>query len=147
MNNPLKRDFLILKVIFLLLLSGQFLFLAAAIFFVTPDVNLAWADFFKNPMLLLAPALFLLTVALAGVVHYFQNKKKPRLHSLPSKMHHYRDTLILKAALFEISGLYSVALIALTHSLKPFLFFAISVMAFLSLWPTVGRLKSGYGLE
>lgn len=147
MNNPLKRDFQILRFLFVMLLVGQFVFLLAALFFIHDEQPIPWTDFLQKPMLAMAPGSVLLAIVLAQVVQFFQNKKKRRLNSLPAKMHHYRDTVILKAAFFEMSSLYCIALSAVLQNLTPLVFFAISTMLFLWLWPTVGRLKAGYGLE
>ncbi len=97
--------------------------------------------------------LLAFSIVVIGIVLslYFNNLRTEHAQKLQlplaSKVLHYRTTVLMRVAILQSGNLFCLLLILLTQSYYPFLFFAIGLLAFVRLRPSLDDVIDTYKLS
>ncbi len=138
MNEEIKKQIQITNIVYLFLLGGQIIFASAVLFFKSGKEVRFLADF-NHPFFYLLPVFTFGSFIIAIIAKSLRDKKLKSLDSAIDRVNHYRETLLLQAALVEGGGFFALVITLISLNNTPLLFFCISLLFYLWLYPTEKR--------
>ena len=141
MQEAVKAQINIARIIFIGLLIGQFLFYFFIQYILTGRATLFNEAFANHWLYWVLP--FLTFGGFYGAYRFGKMRKKKfsELGDDIKKASHYRETAIMQGAIMELANLFSIITALLTFSFLPFMFFALGLVIFLFFFPTEAKFE------
>jgi len=136
MNEAIKGQLQIARIIFIGLLIGQFLFYFFIQYIIKSRAVFFNQDFAQHVLYMALPFLTIGGFLLSLYIGKFRKPKFQKIKEVVAKASHYRETVILQGAIIEIANLFAILSALFTFSYFPFIFFSLGLLMFMFLFPT-----------
>ncbi len=139
MNEAIKGQLQIARIIYIGLGIGQFLFYFFIQYIIKSRAVFFNADFAQHVLYLALPFLSVGGFLLSLYVGKYRKPKFLKIKEDTAKASHYRETAILQGAIVEVANLFAILSALFTFSYLPFVFFGLGLMMFMFLFPTEAK--------
>lgn len=139
MNEAIKGQLQIARIIFIGLLIGQFLFYFFIQYIIKGRAVLFNPEYAQHVLYLALPFFIIGSFLLS---YYIGKKRKPKFLNFKEEVRKatfYRETVILQGAIIQMANLFAILSALFTFSYLPFMFFTLGLLIFIFFFPTEAK--------